>query len=121
MNQERFERAITILTLIDEQDIMFDMDYWGHITECGTTRCAIGWLTSDPSIQADGFVLYKSSEYSFGVAYGDSRGFQAVADYFDIDYDLVIDLFDSLSYDFNPRLSDVIQRMKEYFSEDYYG
>ncbi len=84
--------AKRLLTLADHLDTVpkreFDMAYW----KCGTTACAIGHACSIPSFRRAGLKLVGAQIYDDGAPYiqhypefDDEVGFDAAANFFDID------------------------------------
>ena len=52
-----------------------------QLFKCGSTACAIGWMTSSPVFQAIGFTMDSDSCQPFFEA---AYGWEAVADFFDV-------------------------------------
>lgn len=91
MHKERLEQMVTMLRNLPEEK--FDISGWS----CGTTACAVGHACATPVFQAQGLLLRQDFD---GVmpAYGESDGWRAVGEFFELDIDDAEHLFYSAMY-----------------------
>lgn len=102
MNTERLLILADFLETVPPY--LFDMDRFGRFKnekrDCGSTACALGWATTIPSFNKEGFVAigmilspYWERRYSAMPYYHDREGFAAAEKFFDLDYRTTQELF----------------------------
>ena len=97
-------------TLAELSDATFDV-----VMDCGTVACAVGWATSDPVFNAQGF------KYGTTPTYTDENdcsyyNWDAVEQFFEIDYLTAQRLFSEETYTFFAKPTHVIDRIEALLS-----
>lgn len=90
--KERLELALAHFRKIPA--FILDMDYWCLKVDCGTTYCFCGWATQDPLLKWEGFSILGENYHE--LIYGESKGMDAAARFFDIPYKDAQALFTSV-------------------------
>ena len=93
-------------TLAELSDATFDV-----VMDCGTVACAVGWATSDPVFNAQGFYYGPCPNYTDETD-KTYYNWDAVEQFFEIEYPIAQCLFSEETYSFFAKPTDVIERIE---------
>lgn len=96
MNRERLTKLADFLDTVPEP--AFNIDRWQG--SCGTVACAVGWATKIPEFIEAGFKMMNMGSYYESVPVFENRfRWNAVTEFFDINYEQAMYLFSGFKYD----------------------
>ncbi len=112
----KLKRAIDYLKAYQmPENVSFDIEYWKHEADCGTTLCAGGILAESGEFNLK--LMKVKSDYYLTTCEEHNRkcSIRAISTALDIYYEEAVDIFLLSSYGLMaPTLNDVIERMEGY-------
>ena len=125
--KERFDNLLRVLyTVRDTKETYeFDLSTWHYEEDCLTSACAIGWCCLDAWFKDEGFQFITVQITDFwrprAPSYSGKKEWEAVQEFFNIDYETAGALFRDCFYEQDPvRAGDVIERVEE-FVKTHFG
>ena len=102
MNKERLLKLAALLDKHRDNGVRFDLADWrveGKEKDwCGTKACAVGLACTHPEFVSDGLGLQSSNGFAPTYQNGDYSGWDAVQEFFDLDWDSSWWLFAASEY-----------------------
>lgn len=142
-NIPRLLRLIEVLEQVEREKRPFYLGLWVDSWICGTVACACGYAALDPGLAAQGLQLLANLKNDDGyiiehhnmsavpipegyhvddgwIEFEDHMGMDAAAEFFGIDYDTAVNIFDINGYDgptedITP--SDVVSKIRTLIAE----
>lgn len=116
-HRERLNMAATVLAAwVPTPDLKFDLWEWHVRRECGTTCCAVGYLTSQPYFKRRGLRLEEQSPTAWllDIEFDGLNSWEAVQKFFGLSITDAHHLFSQDEYGPRPTPKGVARRIRAY-------